>query len=125
MLTENHQTLHRTIHGIAGLITFTTLPIASFVMARRFAGDLNWRSWALYSLVTGVLVVASFIAATVVSALDEGGVLPGSPTGLLQRIGIIAGWCWITLLAIRLLRQMRSPVSSARSPKGIEVKIGS
>src|SRR2546430_9764333 len=104
------QTLHGTIHGLAGLIAFSSLPIASFVIARRFAGDPNWKGWALYSVVTGVLVVMSFIAATVVSALDESGVFPGSPTGLLQRIGIIAGWGWVALLAIRILSKMRSPV---------------
>ena len=106
------QTLHGIIHGVAGLITFSSLAIASFVMARRFAGDPNWKGWAVYSIFTGVLVIVSFIAATAVSALDESGVLPGSPTGLLQRIGIIAGWVWIALLAIRLLRKMRSPVST-------------
>ena len=106
------QTLHGIIHGVAGLTTFSSLAIASFVMARRFAGDPNWKGWAVYSIFTGVLVIVSFIAATAVSALDESGVLPGSPTGLLQRIGIIAGWVWIALLAIRLLRKMRSPVST-------------
>lgn len=109
------QTLHGTIHGLAGLITFSSLAAASFVMARRFARDPNWKGWALYSLVTGILVAVSFIAATVVSVLDERGVFPGSPTGLFQRIGIIAGWGWIALLAIRLLSQMRSSVSSVRS----------
>jgi hypothetical protein len=46
--------------------------------------------------------------------------LPNSPTGLIQRIGIIVGWGWIALLALRLLSQMRSPVSSARSAVGTE-----
>src|SRR6266566_954377 len=104
------QTLHGTIHGVNAIITFGSLAIACFVMARRFAGDPNWKGWALYSIVTGVLVVMSFIAATVVSALDESGVFPGSPTGLLQRIGIIAGWGWIALMAIRILSKMRSQV---------------
>jgi hypothetical protein len=101
------QTLHGTIHGLNGILTFSSLAIAIFVLARRFAGDPNWKGWAVYSIVTGVLVIVSFIAATTVSALDESGVLPGSPTGLLQRIGIIAGWVWIALLAIQLLRKMR------------------
>jgi hypothetical membrane protein len=111
------QTLHGTIHGVAGLIAFSSLAIASFVMARRFAGDPNWKGWALYSFITGALIAVFFIATTVVSALDENGVLPGSPTGLLQRIAIIVGWGWVTLLAIRLLRLMRSPVSMAESTK--------
>nr|HET6903498.1 DUF998 domain-containing protein [Ktedonobacteraceae bacterium] len=102
------QTLHGIIHGIAGLITFSSLAIAGFVMARRFAGDPNWKGWALYSTITGTLVAVFFIASTVVSALDENGVLPGSPTGLLQRIAIIVGWSWIALLAMRLLGKMRT-----------------
>lgn len=102
------QTLHGIIHGIAGLITFSSLAIAGFVMARRFAGDPNWKGWALYSTITGTLVAVFFIASTVVSALDENGVLPGSPTGLLQRIAIIVGWGWIALLAMRLLGKMRT-----------------
>jgi len=53
---------------------------------------------------------------TVVSALDENGVLPNSPTGLLQRIAIIAGWGWVVLLAIQLLRKMREPLSTPRVP---------
>src|SRR5713101_4641420 len=95
------QTLHGTIHGLAGLVAFSALALASFVMARRFAGDPNWKGWALYSIVTGAVVIVFFIASTTVSALDESGVLPGSPTGLLQRIAIIVGWGWIVLLAIR------------------------
>jgi len=110
--TSGPQTLHGTIHGVNAIITFGSLAIACFVMARRFAGDPNWKGWALYSLVTGVLVVASFIAAAVVSALDESGILPGSLTGLIQRIGIIAGWGWIALMALRLLSQMQKEVHS-------------
>ncbi len=104
------QTIHGMIHGLAGLAVFSSLTFACFVMARRFAGDANWKGWALYSIVTGVVVVASFVASNVVAVLDERGVLPGSPTGLLQRVGIVAGWSWIAFLAIRLWGKMRSPV---------------
>jgi hypothetical protein len=109
------QTLHGTIHGLAGLIVFSSVAAASFVMARRFAGDPNWKGWAPYSIVTGVLVVSLFIAFTTASTLDENGVLPGAPVGLLQRVAIIAGWGWIALLAIRLLGKMQSPLSTPRS----------
>ena len=110
------QTLHGTIHGVNGLVAFISVAAASFVMARRFAGDPDWKGWAPYSILTGVLVVVLFVAMTVVSALDENGVLPNSPTGLLQRIAIIAGWGWVCLLAIQLLRKMREPLSTPRVP---------
>ena len=53
------QTLHGTIHGVAGLIAFISVAIASFVIARRFAGDPEWKGWALDPTVTGILVESS------------------------------------------------------------------
>jgi hypothetical protein len=104
--TQGHgpQTLHGTIHGLAGLVVFFSLAAACFVLARRFAGDPRWQRWALYSIMTGTIVAVSFFSSTVMSVLDETGVVPNGPTGLLQRIGIIAGWGWVSLLAFRLLR---------------------
>ena len=101
------QTPHGTIHGVAGLIAFTSLSAACFVMSRRFVGDPKWKGWTLYSLVSGTIVIVFFIASTVASVLDEKGILPNSPTGLLQRIAIIVGWGWVGLLAIQLLKQIR------------------
>lgn len=111
---DGPQTLHGTVHGLAGLIVFSSLAAASFVLARRFAGDPNWKGWAPYSIITGVLVVVFFIASNVASVLDARGILPGAPTGLLQRISIFVGWGWIALFAIRLLGKMQSSVSTHR-----------
>lgn len=102
--TPAPQTVHGTIHGLAGLAVFVSLPLACFALARRFAGDPRWRGWAPYSILTGLLVLASFVAANVSSVLDMTGAVPNAPTGLLQRLGIIAGWVWLALLALRLLR---------------------
>ena len=110
--SSGHQTLHGTIHGVAGLVAFCSVAAVCFVMARRFAHDPNWKGWAIYSNVTGAIVIVFFIASTAVSTLDENGVLSGSPTGLFQRMAIIAGWGWIALLAIRLLRNMNSSMST-------------
>lgn len=109
--TNGPQTLHGTIHGVAGLVTFVSLPLACFVMARRFADNPHWKGWALVSTLVGIAIIALFVAFTAVSALDENGVLPNSPTGFLQRIAIILGWIWMALLALRLLRQMHAPAS--------------
>lgn len=98
------QTLHGTIHGVAGLLVFGSVAAASIVMARRFVGNSAWKGWAIYSLATGVLVAVLFVVTTVVSALDENGVFSNAPVGLLQRISIIIGWGWVALLAFRLAR---------------------
>jgi len=109
------QTLHGTIHGVTAPVVFGLLTAATLVFARRFASDPMWRGWGVYSLVTGIVCVATFIACLATAVLDEHGVLPNSPTCLLERIAIIVGWCWIALLAIRLLRQMRRS-SVAKAP---------
>ncbi|HLL78969.1 MAG TPA: DUF998 domain-containing protein [Ktedonobacteraceae bacterium] len=107
-------TLHGIIHGVDAPLTFGSLAIAIFVLARRFVGDPAWRGWAVYSRITGTIFVVSFIACLAVAVLDENGILPNSPAGLLERIAIILGWGWIALLALRLLRQMRESGSSVR-----------
>ncbi len=102
--SSSTQTLHGMIHGLNAPLAFGSLAIAIFVLARRFARDPAWRGWALYSLVTGIIFLGSFFACLIVAILDQKGILLNSPTGLLERIAIIVGWGWITLLSMRLLR---------------------
>ena len=103
-----HPTGHGIIHALCGLAIFVTLPIATFVMTRRFAGDPRWRGWALYSLLTGLIMIASFVLSQWLGALDQNGTIQNAPMGLVQRVGIIAGWVWVSLLAIALLRKGRA-----------------
>ena len=114
--TPDGPTLHMTWHGalhffLGGLAFFIGLSAACFVFARRFAGDPHWRGWAAPSVAVGVLVLAFLVAYAVVAAL----VPDGGPAGLLERVSIIGGLAWIALFALRLLSQMRSSASSARS----------
>ena len=91
-------TVHGTIHGLFSLVGFISLPAACFVLARRDAADPAERGWAWYSVVTGLLVVATDVAFVLTYKLLDGG-----PVGLIERIGIIGGGTWIALLAIRLM----------------------
>src|SRR2546428_5481754 len=93
------------IHGLAGLAAFTLLPAACFVMAWHFASESGSRPWAAYSVAVGVLLLVMFVASTTVSTLDAAGAWPNAPTGFLQRIAIIAGWTWIALVALHLVRK--------------------
>jgi hypothetical membrane protein len=97
-------TAHGMIHGFAGLAAFTLLPACALVMSSRFAGDPATRRWALYSAFVAVIIIGCFIAGNVFSTLDATGALPDAPTGFVQRIAIIAGWTWITMVALRELR---------------------
>ncbi len=95
-------TPHGVVHALAGLFAFVSLGVACFALARRFAGDARWRGWAAYSILTGIVVVLSLVVSNVPSMQEY--------TGLIQRIGIIAGWTWIILLAARLVRDAQQGV---------------
>jgi hypothetical protein len=94
-----HPTVHGALHDLFSVPGFVALVVACFVLTRRFAGR-GQRGWAVYSATTGVVFATAFILASMAfsqaaSLVDYG--------GLLQRIAIIAGWAWLTALAIHLL----------------------
>ncbi|HEU5376337.1 MAG TPA: DUF998 domain-containing protein [Ktedonobacteraceae bacterium] len=99
-------TIHGAIHILFGLLQFTSLIAACFVLARRDAADPAERGWSWYSVATGLLVAASYVAFVLTAKLLDGG-----PTGLIERIGIIGGGIWIALLAIRLMSRSVPRVS--------------
>jgi hypothetical protein len=102
LATRAPQTLHGVLHGVAGLVCFTSLGSAALVLARRFT-----RGWAIYSTISGLIVLSFFVTSTMGDVLAKTDVIPDSPTGLLQRIAIVAGWTWLALLLLRVRRQSR------------------
>jgi hypothetical protein len=105
--TSARHSLAGLVHGLVITVTFGCLSAACFVMARRFAGDPAWRGWARYSTVTGLVVATGYLATSVLTGLDQAGVLPNAPGGVVQRAMLVAGFGWIVLLAARLLRQQQ------------------
>jgi hypothetical protein len=51
--------------------------------------------------VVAAVMTVSFVAAGVLVLLDAGGVLPGNPSGLLERVALFAGLGWIGLVSGR------------------------
>ena len=92
------QTPTGAVHGVAGLLAFMTLPTAAFVMAWHFARG-HERRWMLYSIAVGVVVLVFFFASGFSSQADVSGSWPNAPTGIFQRIAILAGFSWISALA--------------------------
>jgi hypothetical protein len=83
---------------------FGPLLAACFLFPRRFSARAARRGWAAYSFSTGLVIVASIAA-----AFHEWST--GSPDnfgGLFQRIAILAGWVWVALVALRILRDTRT-----------------
>ena len=97
---------HGMVHLLGALFVFGGLPIACFIFARRFraAGD---RGWSLYSIASGVGMLAVFVAA---NAGANGAAGLGDVAGLLQRVSIAIGFAWIAVLAGRL-EQTPSPAA--------------
>jgi hypothetical protein len=82
--TPAQQSLPGLIHGLAITVAFGCLSAACLVMARRFADDPTWRGWARYSTGTGLLVATGYLATTVLTGLNQAGMLNNAPGGLIQ-----------------------------------------
>ena len=103
--SQNPITWHGRVHDLAGALVFGSMAAACFILARRFAKDLDRRGWTLLSILAGTTVAASFAACSVLASLDYAGVLSGAPSGAFERASIAAGGAWISLLALRLSRE--------------------
>lgn len=88
--------LHGVLHLVASVLVFTGLPLACFVMARRYARS-GLMTWAIYSLASGILMWTFLFAFGLSNAR-------GGPAGLFERMAITTGWAWISLQALRLVR---------------------
>jgi hypothetical protein len=87
------------LHDLFGLAGFFGLAAACFVLA----GGAGWR-WAVYSVLSG----ATFLGAFFVAGLGFGQIEPYvDVAGLWQRVCVLIGWTWLTMLALRLLRLVR------------------
>jgi hypothetical protein len=95
---------HGILHDLFGLPVFFGLPIACLVFRRRFARE-GERGWAIYSVLTGIGMLAFFVLTGM--GLNQ---VPGlvDIAGLLQRFTLCIGLTWITLLAFRCLRKKPS-----------------
>ena len=105
-------TSHGAIHGLAGLVVFSSLSAAALVLGFYFARTPDWRRWSPWSIVVGVLIPVCFVVFNVTATMDMSGNWPSAPTGLIQRVAIIAGWGWLAALALKLLVSRPSLVFS-------------
>jgi hypothetical protein len=93
--------VHGMLHEVAGFVVFGPLTGACFVFARRFAAQAGRRGWAIYSFLTG-LAMPVFIAGAF-NAWSSG--MAANFGGVFQRLALAAGWAWISLLALSVIRE--------------------
>jgi uncharacterized membrane protein YhaH (DUF805 family) len=96
---------HGALHDLFSLFAFAALAAACCVFARRFAAR-GERGWAAYSAVTGLVFVGAFGLSSAGFGRAEGLV---ELAGLFQRVAVIVGFGWLTLLAVHLLRGTPEP----------------
>jgi hypothetical protein len=83
-----------TVRGLIHKLIAVTLGVAGIAAVAR-AGPRR-AAWVVAAVMT-----VSFVAASVLVLLDDGGVLPGNPSGLLERVALFAGLGWIGLVSGR------------------------
>ena len=95
-------TTHGAIHGLAGLLVFGSISAVAILLGFYFAREPEWRRWSAPSILIGVLIPMLFVIFNVTATMDMTGDWPNAPTGLIQRVAIVLGWGWLTMLAIKL-----------------------
>lgn len=101
------------LHDIFSLAGFAGLIAAGIVFACNFA---RWeeKGWAIYSAVSGSLVAIGFVLASVGFTQAEGYV---GIAGLVQRVTVAVGFCWLTLLAIHVLKSCAPVLLEGMEPR--------
>lgn len=94
-------TWHGEWHGLFAILLFVTLMIACFVFARRFWSKTDGRKWAIYSIITGGIIFIFMVL-----TFNSSSISLVQIHGVLQKMIIIPGWVWISLLSMRLLKEL-------------------
>ncbi len=96
-------TAHGTLHTIFAWVLILSLAVGCFALALHFAFELHWRGWAVYSWVTGALILV-FWGLFVTNA-------PTSPGGLMERLSAASHDLWLCVLTAMLFLQRRASAS--------------
>jgi len=99
------------LHRLFSALVFLGMPVACFVLARRFA---KWGEcgWAIYSIVTGLAFLLAFVLASAGFVQADG---LADFAGLFQRMTLTIGWAWLTLLAVYLLKAPSEAIGLTKS----------
>jgi Protein of unknown function (DUF998) len=97
-----HVSWHAAGHLISASIGFTALIAACFVIARYFTRERR-RGMAIYSRITGLVLLAAFAGVTTGSS-SSAVVLP-------FYAGVLIAWIWIAVTSVHLYRRSSDPSS--------------
>jgi len=92
------------IHQVAGLIVFVSFTANCFISARKLGKETNEQGFKIISIVFGVIIPANWIIASTMVSLEYSGTLSPAPSGLFERVSLIAACIWIVLLSQKILK---------------------
>lgn len=95
-------TLAGRIHQVAGTLVFGGLAAAAFILARRLRSDA--RGLAIFSTVTGTLIIVFAFAAGIAYRLDSLGIWRPAPAGILEQLSLLAAYTWLIAIGIHYRR---------------------
>jgi Protein of unknown function (DUF998) len=102
---QTASTLHGDIHQICAFVSVTALALSCFVVARRFALEPNWRGWAAYSAVSGILILVFVSIFGALSAQASG------IAGIFERLmaGTASLLSFLVILRLLIFTRSRRP----------------
>lgn len=103
----DQMTFHGLIHGIAGGIVFSLMPIVCFVFLRRFREDPQWQFLQWPTLVLGIICAVAVILLTVTTKSPDIQNAFTAWTGLIQRAAIVPFMLWLFIFALGLKKEQR------------------
>ncbi len=97
--TPEAATVHGMLHTICAYTIILSLVLSCFTLASRFWSEAHWRGWAVYSSISGVLMLILWEVFVQ---------YPTSPVaGLVERLSAGSHDLWMCLLLVTLLFQHR------------------
>lgn len=98
-------TLSGVLHLAFGAIGFLALAIAAFVVAR-WCARRQEAQWALYSRVSGVVIIVAFLAGAALAT--------ETPGVIALWIAVVVSWAWLAATSIHLYRAIPHPDAHRR-----------
>jgi hypothetical protein len=98
-------TLVGRLHTAGGFLVFPWMPVASFLVARRFRHDPRWQPYFAYTLTTGLFCLATIIFFLLFVGPPPAPRPLAGLLGLVQRVQILPFFTWISIIAHRTYRE--------------------
>ena len=98
--------VHGLVHGILGGIVFLLMPISCIVFYRRMRTETGWQSFSKWTLVMGILLIATLTLFTFATKIPSLQVIFSNWFGLLQRLVLIPFMFWVLTLGVTIYRKV-------------------